>query len=423
MPSRRSSRSRTNLRTKTLPNVSKSRMVCSRNVCAYQVGKRHILSSHNFARRYPEWVSPLEAQKLAVGCAIYMLSRESHFGDKIVPCDRGITRNILEILSVKDRTCSFRRKHSAARCLLHAHWWLRNSRQSVADQYCRGIRNVTSLEWTKDGASVDRFGFPILSTLFWKSQLQWGFWVYTRRAKICFFRGEFHLRCDWSRVPVGTCLAAMIFQSRDVSLFWSWCKCTTRFMGNDGWCCSVLESSGNIKMVCEKSDWEVDRKNESWLYSLHLLCILAKKSWYGSYLIEKRGNMTILNKSGSFTDSCVETKTVIHRSYDILSSVSMWTVQITSIQKVEFVAVHRGLLSDSKWHGRNSWEEGWEWWLNSPALRCETRRHGDRGVVVGTRRKAFNQERSGKRRTIVSSISCLKICSRSLISNFNFFVY
>ena len=40
--------------------------------------------------------------------------------------------------------------------------------------------------------------------------------------------------------------------------------------------------------------------------------------------------------------------------------------------------------------------------MTCSSLRCKTRRHGDCGIVVGTWCKAFNQERSGKRRTVVS---------------------
>ena len=43
--------------------------------------------------------SPLEAQKLAVGTCDFTCCQRNHkFGDKIVPCDRGITREILETL-------------------------------------------------------------------------------------------------------------------------------------------------------------------------------------------------------------------------------------------------------------------------------------------------------------------------------------
>ena len=44
--------------------------------------------------------------------------------------------------------------------------------------------------------------------------------------------------------------------------------------------------------------------------------------------------------------------------------------------------------------------------IDSSALRCKTRRHGDCGVVVGTWCETFNQERSGKRRALVSIFSC-----------------
>ena len=47
----------------------------------------------------PEWVSSLEALKLAVGLCDFTCCQRNHkFGNKIVPCDRGITREILETL-------------------------------------------------------------------------------------------------------------------------------------------------------------------------------------------------------------------------------------------------------------------------------------------------------------------------------------
>ena len=44
----------------------------------------------------PEWISSLEVLKLAVGTCDFTCCQRNHkFGDKIVPCDRGITREIL----------------------------------------------------------------------------------------------------------------------------------------------------------------------------------------------------------------------------------------------------------------------------------------------------------------------------------------
>merc|ERR1712023_227373 len=76
----------------------------------------------------PEWLSTLEAQKLAVGTCDFTCCQRNHkFGDKIVPCDRGITRGILETLACSKVECFFKfddirraRLYSCGR-----QWWLR----------------------------------------------------------------------------------------------------------------------------------------------------------------------------------------------------------------------------------------------------------------------------------------------------------
>ena len=68
-------------------------------------------------------------------------------------------------------------------------------------------------------------------------------------------------------------------------------------------------------------------------------------------------------------------------------------------------------------------KSGREWWVDCSALCCKTRRHGDCGVVVGTWCEAFNQERSWKRRTLVSIffrvISQILILSNTSLQTLN----
>ena len=76
----------------------------------------------------PEWVSPLEIQKLAVGTCDFTCCQRNHkFGDKIVPCDRGITRHILETLIESKRKFLIHNEQLtyARLTIVFTHWWLR----------------------------------------------------------------------------------------------------------------------------------------------------------------------------------------------------------------------------------------------------------------------------------------------------------
>ena len=92
----------TNLRTKTCYRTYRNRGWCVLEMmCSYLHSreKTHPALLITSAEGTPEWVSPLEALKLAVGLCDFTCCQRNHkFGDKIVPCDRGITREILETL-------------------------------------------------------------------------------------------------------------------------------------------------------------------------------------------------------------------------------------------------------------------------------------------------------------------------------------
>ena len=52
----------------------------------------------------PEWISPMDAQKLAVGTCDFTCCQRNHkFGNRIVPCDHGITRGETRFGFVQDR--------------------------------------------------------------------------------------------------------------------------------------------------------------------------------------------------------------------------------------------------------------------------------------------------------------------------------
>ena len=100
MSSRRSSRSRNESSYQdVLPNV-RNRGWCVLEMFRCTVARKtHPALLITSAEGTPEWVSPLEALKLAVGLCDFTCCQRNHkFGDKIVPCDRGITREILETL-------------------------------------------------------------------------------------------------------------------------------------------------------------------------------------------------------------------------------------------------------------------------------------------------------------------------------------
>ena len=84
----------------------------------------------------PEWNSPLEAQKFAVGTCDFTCCQRNHkFGDKIVPCDRGITRDILETLIESKIEMLFKTENTKLGRMFHcmAHWWLRDSSTITTD--------------------------------------------------------------------------------------------------------------------------------------------------------------------------------------------------------------------------------------------------------------------------------------------------
>ena len=93
--------SETGHRVKTCYRTYRSRGWCVLEIFASQVSRRktHPALLITSATTTPEWISPLEVQKLAVGTSDFTCCQRNHiFGDRVVPCDRGITRTILQTL-------------------------------------------------------------------------------------------------------------------------------------------------------------------------------------------------------------------------------------------------------------------------------------------------------------------------------------
>ena len=122
----------TKLRTKTCYRTYRKRGWCVLEMFAAYLSreKTHPILLITSANGSPEWVSTLESQKLAVGtCEFTCCQRNHKFGDKIVPCDRGITRDILETLIVsKTKYLLDTNQITDARLtIVFTHWWIRES--------------------------------------------------------------------------------------------------------------------------------------------------------------------------------------------------------------------------------------------------------------------------------------------------------
>ena len=93
----------------------------------------------------PEWVSSLEALKLAVGLCDFTCCQRNHkFGDKIVPCDRGITREILETLIASKVKHLFKTENIKLARLFHCvtQWWTRGPSSSSKVPSCDSLTEL-----------------------------------------------------------------------------------------------------------------------------------------------------------------------------------------------------------------------------------------------------------------------------------------
>ena len=114
----------------------------------------------------PEWVSTLDTLSLAVGTSDFTCCQRNHiFGDKVVPCDRGITRTILEgmIEAKVQHYFKLEQTMQARFCMCLANWWLRvestlsESQSESLDSFQASLRvKISNTEW------ADECGVPIL---------------------------------------------------------------------------------------------------------------------------------------------------------------------------------------------------------------------------------------------------------------------
>ena len=121
----------------------------------------------------PEWVSHMEMLKLAVGLCDFTCCQRNHkFGNKIVPCDRGITREILQTLIASKVEHLFKTENIKLARLFHCmtQWWTRGPSSSDQVTSCPSLVELKNqLRWNHsiDGQDstqpwIDRAGMSIL---------------------------------------------------------------------------------------------------------------------------------------------------------------------------------------------------------------------------------------------------------------------
>jgi hypothetical protein len=120
----------TNLRNKICYRTYRNRGWCVLEVFAsflsrYKTHPSLLITSQNGT---PEWISPQDLLNLAVGTSDFTCCQRNHvFGNKVVPCDRGITRKIMEGMIEAKVDFFFKRGDTlrARMCQCLSNWWLR----------------------------------------------------------------------------------------------------------------------------------------------------------------------------------------------------------------------------------------------------------------------------------------------------------
>jgi ankyrin repeat protein len=160
----------TKLRTKTCYRTYRKRgwcvleMVCSM-LSREKVQPALLITS---AGGTPEFVSPMNAQNLAVGMCDFTCCQRNHIfpGIGVVPCDRVITRKILERMVRAKTKHLFDLKHNtlARLCSCLESWWLRRSGDSMDQKVSKNISSLKrELRWNdEENEWLDGDGISIL---------------------------------------------------------------------------------------------------------------------------------------------------------------------------------------------------------------------------------------------------------------------
>ena len=166
----------TKLRTKTSFRTYRTRGWCVLEILASFLSrsKDYPILCITSATGYPEWLSNLEAQKLSIGLCDFTCCQRNHiFGDRVVPCDRGICRSIVEVMIDFKVAFLFKnRKLRLARmfCSGEREWCLRGSSTVLERKGGSNLREFKiTLRWEnmidgieKESPWNDRTGTPIL---------------------------------------------------------------------------------------------------------------------------------------------------------------------------------------------------------------------------------------------------------------------
>jgi len=144
----------TKLRTKTCYRTYRNRGWCVLEIFASFMSryKQYPILCITSKEGIPEWVSPLEIHNLAVGTSDFTCCQRNHiFGHRVVPCDRGITRAILENMIKAKAVHLFKLEQTlrARLCVCYTNWWLRT--ESTPAESCSGSLALFQklLRWDK----------------------------------------------------------------------------------------------------------------------------------------------------------------------------------------------------------------------------------------------------------------------------------
>jgi ankyrin repeat protein len=120
----------TGLREKTCYRTYRSRGWCVLEIFASYLSrdKIHPILLVTSKNGNPEWLSSVDVLFLAVGTSMFTCCQRNHiFGEKLVPCDRGITKNILQTM-INAKIAHLARDRHNVRVRFYfclANWWLR----------------------------------------------------------------------------------------------------------------------------------------------------------------------------------------------------------------------------------------------------------------------------------------------------------
>jgi len=148
------------LRTKTCYRTYRNRGWCVLEMMCSMLSreKTHPALLITSAQGTPEWVSSLETLKVAVGLCDFTCCQRNHTfpGIGVVPCDRDITRGILETLinsKVKHLFDSIRDMMHARLYSCLSTWWTRTFKKRMP--FSRGVKDLKRLlRWTDDLQTV-----------------------------------------------------------------------------------------------------------------------------------------------------------------------------------------------------------------------------------------------------------------------------